>query len=193
MNQLCWILLLLINLSLSQSTISLEQYATYRDCEDEDCGEPDDLEYIADLNNSLERYLGTWEGVTNNKKIIYKIERSQYTNVVGVKKDIITIRYRLIDIRTGNLILDTFTVPNDKVQVIDGFNYINGDYYALYYGFDGCGQDGYAILDHDQHRLTGEVTFKIHILLTGEPFDPSQCPNGRPESPIPSGVELKKV
>jgi hypothetical protein len=191
MKQLCWILLLLFNLSLSQSTISLEQFASVRNCDE--CEPPEELEYIADLNNTLDRYIGHWEGIQGNLKVQYRIQEFLDVDSEGLKKDILKVRYKVSNMTTGQVILNTLELPEDDNHILRGWNYIGGKYYAYYLGYDGCGQRGYAILDHDQRRLTGEVTFKIHILLTGEPFDPSQCPNGRPESPIPSGVELTKV
>lgn len=178
--------------SFGQSTISLERYASYRDCEDRGCQPPENLEYIADLNNSLSRFLGTWKGVENGKKIIYKIDRYLYDEIGDVKKDALIIRYKLIDLNTGQTLLDTMELPDDELPVILGLNYINDLYYALYYGHDNCDPYGYVALKHSLDLRLGDQ-LNIDFILSRDSADESICTAGANQLLIPDNIPLTRI
>jgi hypothetical protein len=173
----------------SQSIISLEQYATYR-CED--CVPPEDLVYVKDLNNTLEKYTGIWQGNDGATQVKYEIRKYLYIDDDDFKQDGLIVRYELKNLNTNQIILSTMGLPDDNLRVMQGWNYIGNKYYANYLGYDGCGQYGWAILDHNFSLLNGEE-FKISILVTGEVYDQPQCTNGVIPSPIPSNIPLTRI
>ena len=172
-----------------QSTISLEQYATYS-CED--CEPPEDLIYVKDLNNTLEKYTGIWKGNDGFTQVTYDIKKHLYIDDDGFKQDGLIVRYELKNLNTNQVLISTIGLPDDNSYVMQGWNYIENYYYNTYLGYDGCGQVGWAILDHKEDLLMGE-TLTISILLTGEIYNQPQCTNGVTPSPIPSGIPLTRV
>jgi len=172
-----------------QTTISLEQYATYR-CED--CEPPEDLIYVKDLNNTLEKYTGKWIGNDGVTQVIYDIRKYLNVDNDGFKHDGLIVRYELRDLNTNQITLSTIGLPDNNINVIKGAYFINDIYYANYMGFDYCGQYGYLLLSYSYNLITGNQ-FTIRTLLNGDIYFPSECPNGRMPSPIPSDVPLTKL
>lgn len=118
----------------------LENYIDYYD--------NDNLEnaagtYFKDINNHLDKYVGTWVGAYNNQTYTFVIE--EYTDNTGVLKfDKLRLWYSIKD-ANNTIIEDIMSFPNSSPYIVDGW-YIseNEKYYTLHYrGEDAkCGQSG---------------------------------------------------
>lgn len=77
--------------------------------------------YAKDLNNSLEKYVGTWKGNYNGK--IYELQfQKDIFEDVGIKRDELIGRIKVKD-SAGNIIYDTFNETNDMKTRFKGDNF----------------------------------------------------------------------
>ncbi|MCX8522947.1 hypothetical protein OF897_03295 [Chryseobacterium formosus] len=108
----------LLAISCKSQIVSLEQAAQCRD--NPNC--PRDYNYTKDLNNTLNKYVGTWKGTYNGRVYEMKFNKNLYEDFIGFKRDIIKGRLRLTT--TGNLpltIFDNFNEPDDAKTRFTGF------------------------------------------------------------------------
>jgi hypothetical protein len=110
------ILGMLVVFSCKSQTISLEQAVQCRD--NPNC--PRDYKYVKDINNTLNKYVGTWKGSYNGRVYEMKFNKSLYDDM-GMKKDEITGRLRITI--PGNIpltIFDNFNEPDDAKTHFSG-------------------------------------------------------------------------
>ena len=177
------------NFACSQ-TLSLEKYSSYFESNN-DSELPSDLLYVKDLNNSLDRFVGSWRGTKNDIEVLYQITKTVVSDSEGFLADALKIKYELKNNQTNEILFTTLALPDDDVYVMEGAYYLNKYYVGYYYGLEGCGQDGWVYLYHDMSRLNGE-RLNLSIRLDGEILFPENCPNGTPPSPIPSDIWVTK-
>ncbi len=100
--------------------------------------------YFKDVNNLLDKFVGTWTGVYDNKNYEFIItETTIQTEVTLISYDELRIRYKITD-ASGTVIEDTTQLPNDSFYVING-TYMSqtGSYISSYNGYESnCGQSG---------------------------------------------------
>lgn len=106
----------LLAISCKSQIVSLEQAAQCR--ENPNCSL--NYNYVKDINNTLNKYIGTWKGFHNGKVYEMKFNKSLYDDM-GMKKDEITGRLRITT--NGNLsisIFDNFNEPDDTKTRFSG-------------------------------------------------------------------------
>lgn len=138
----------------AQEIIPLEKLREYRDSQTDIA----DGTYLKDVNGLLNKYLGTWKGIYNNKNYTFIVTKTK-RDVLGVFVDKLLVRY-LITTTTGSILEDTRSLPDANPLVIEG-DYISksGGYYALnYFGQNiTCGQSGVVFIsttkDNKQMKL----------------------------------------
>lgn len=176
-------LLILTALSCKAQIIPVEDYINY----------PNDIPdgaYIKDVNNLLDKFLGSWTGVNNNKS--YEFDITKVANsFLGITIDQLLIRYRIIDNITNQVIADTTTLPNDDPLIIKG-DYLDANgkvYHSDYLGFKSeCGQNGYITMG----VINNGTQMNFGLSVKGEIFDMNNCPNGPAEQVIPETIILTK-
>jgi hypothetical protein len=91
--------------------------------------------YFKDVNNILEKYLGTWEGTYGDKKYEFRIVKNTGSYMV-MKYDELLIRYIVTDLK-NNIIENTTSLLDSDTYIIEGHNYNNGWYLLLYHAKGG--------------------------------------------------------
>jgi hypothetical protein len=122
MKNIATILLALLALSCKSQTVSLEQAAQCQ--ENPNC--PRDYKYVKDINNTLNKYVGTWKGTYNGRVYEMKFNKSLYYDFDGFTRDEITGRLRIMT--TGNIpltIFDNFNEPDNKKTRFSGLGLTN--------------------------------------------------------------------
>lgn len=68
--------------------------------------------YIKDVNNELLHYIGTWEGVLNNKKYTFEFVKfeSHFNNLFY--KDELLCKFKVTDLSTGNILYNDLNIYN---------------------------------------------------------------------------------
>src|SRR5699024_8529723 len=103
--------------------------------------------YFKDVNNVLNKYVGTWKGEFDGKQYTLKAHKSSRTTTSGkMKKDLIYIRYTIKD-ANGNIIEKTIGDSNTSALQGKLFDKNNPNVYSLlYWGKDDqeikCGNIG---------------------------------------------------
>ncbi|MEC3877053.1 DUF6705 family protein [Chryseobacterium salviniae] len=116
MKNLIKLFVALLAISCKSQTVSLEQAAQCRD--NPNCSM--NYNYVKDINNTLNKYIGTWKGVYNGRTYEMKFNKNLYDDM-GMKKDEITGRLRIIT--TGNFpmtIYDNLNEPDDSKTHFSG-------------------------------------------------------------------------
>jgi len=75
--------------------------------------------YVKDINNTLNKYIGTWKGSHNGKVYEMKFNKSLYDDM-GMKKDEITGRLRITT--NGNLSISIFDNFNEQDDAKTSFS-----------------------------------------------------------------------
>ncbi len=123
MKKILLILISIIAISCKSQTISLEEAAqclTNPNCPD--------FNYEKDINNSLDKYVGTWKGTYNGKVYELKFNKNLYTSFdLEMKRDRIKGRLRITtDVPNGLqglTIFDNFNEPDDEKTRFSGLGF----------------------------------------------------------------------
>ncbi len=165
--------IILSNLSCkSQTIMPLEEVKNYINSEN---GIPKNITYIKDVNNVLDKYVGTWKGTYNNRNYEFRILK--ITNKPGrITEDRLLMRYVISD-SNGTIVEDTRALPDTSSYVIKG-DYLDGSFYELYYiGKESlCGQIGSIIIDIQPN--SNNKVMRMLFLPQQEILSLTDCPNG---------------
>ncbi len=187
MKRITVILIAFLNiLSCKSPLITIEDFEDY----------PHDLPdgaYIKDVNNILDKYVGTWNGTYHNKNYEFVVVKytADYTNNASLnfKEDLLLIRYKITD-SLGKVLANTLKVPNGDKYIIRG-SYLakSGSYVLSYLGLNGkCGQNGtvyISVYDDDN------VKMKLFLEPYGEMY--SECTTGYAGQILPTDwIDLTK-
>lgn len=91
--------------------------------------------YAKDINNSLNKYVGTWKGSKNGKMYEFNFIKKEYAGDYGIKKDFLVGRLQVKD-TNGNIIYNTLNETDDKKTFFSGFNF-QSDLKAYVMNFSG--------------------------------------------------------
>ncbi|RPD94040.1 hypothetical protein EGM88_12670 [Aureibaculum marinum] len=164
-------LIILSTLNCKAQIIPIEEYIDYRDNEIEI---PDGA-YIKDVNNLLDKFIGTWEGTYNNKT--YKFYITEITkSYLEISEDKLLIRYKITD-TDGNVIENTTALPSDNTLVIKG-RYLDKSKYTYVFYYQGknsdCGQNGDVFISV---YGTNNTKMKLFLQVSGEIWSGADCPD----------------
>jgi len=99
-------------------------------------------DYIKDINGVLNKYVGVWTATYENKKFTFDIKKATVTHY-GHTDDLLYMRYRITD-SAGHEIINTLSLPDSSLYVIEGMKMDkDGNYFLFYQGYESdCGQHG---------------------------------------------------
>ena len=147
-------------------------------------GIPENVTYLKDVNNVLNKYVGVWKGTYDNKKYEFRITKA--TEKLGrVTEDKLLMRYIITD-ANGTVIENTMALLNDNYLVIHGYYIEDNVYYLNYVGKNGrCGQEGTIHIDIVENSNNTKMRLGLQpefvVLSTKE------CPNGAAAQIMPVG------
>ncbi len=165
--------IILLNLSCKAQTIlPLEEVAKYLDSGN---GIPKNITYIKDVNNILDKYLGTWKGTYNSRN--YEFIITKYTsNYKNLLEDKLLMRYVISD-SNGTIIEDTRALPDTSSYVIKGDYWEKSSYFLYYMGKESlCGQKGGIIIDIQPNSNDSKI--RLFFMEQQEILSLKDCPNG---------------
>ncbi len=165
--------IILLNLSCKAQTIlPLEEVAKYLDSGN---GIPKNITYIKDVNNILDKYLGTWKGTYNSRN--YEFIITKYTsNYKNLLEDKLLMRYVISD-SNGTIIEDTRALPDTSSYVIKGDYWEKSSYFLYYMGKESlCGQKGSIIIDIQPNSNDSKI--RLFFMEQQEILSLKDCPNG---------------
>lgn len=113
------IILALFTISCKAQTVSLETIAK---CQQENPPYPcPDYTYVKDINNSLNKYVGTWKGILNGKTYEFNFIKKENMGEY-IKRDRLIGRLRIKD-SSGNIVYNTFTQTDNTKTMLSGLNF----------------------------------------------------------------------
>jgi hypothetical protein len=172
--------IILSNLSCKAQTIlQLEEVAKYLDSGN---GIPKNITYIKDVNNILDKYVGTWKGTYNNRNYEFRILK--ITNKTGrITEDRLLMRYVISD-SNGTIIEDTRALSDTNPYVIEGDYWEKSSYFLYYIGKESlCGQKGHIIIDIQPNSNNSKM--RLFFMEQQEILSLKDCPNGNAVQVMP--------
>ena len=161
-----------MNAQIQQAGVEpLENYHNYRVDDNLDLS---DVNYFKDVNNHLDKFVGTWTGTFNNKTFELQISIMENVDVLGLHFDKLLIKYKLTD-SNGNEIFNTLNYFDDYMLHIKGdyFGPTTDLYFAYYMGPQWeCLQRGELAID-----FINANTITIWVLPDRDMLMPG-CPHG---------------
>lgn len=116
------LILILLFLSTSSCKAQVVSLETMAQCSNNPQTCPN-ATYLKDLNNSLNKYVGTWRGNLNGKKYEYNfIKQLNFGVEDDYRWDRLVGRLRITD-SNGNILYNTFTEPDDLKTKFGGDNF----------------------------------------------------------------------
>lgn len=164
--------IILMNLSCKAQILPVENVINYIHSTN---GIPQSITHIKDVNNVLDKYVGTWKGTYNNRNYEFRIVK--VTNKPGrITEDRLLMRYSISE-ANGTIVEDTRTLPDTSPYIIEG-DYYDRDVYFLYYvGKESlCGQIGHIIIDIQPNSNNNKM--RLFFAQQQEILSLKDCPNG---------------
>ncbi|QMU65980.1 MAG: hypothetical protein GKR88_17985 [Flavobacteriaceae bacterium] len=172
-----------ITYSCKAQIIAVEDFENYNQ-------ELPDNAYIKDINNILDKYVGTWKGIYDSKSYEFKVIKVTENNTdLKYKEDLLLMRYKITD-SSNNVIESTLNLSDTSNFIIRG-NYLSnrGSYVLNYIGLnDECGQNGTIFISiYD----TNNTKMKLYLEVDGEMG--LDCTSGGVEQVLPTDwIDLTK-
>lgn len=136
--------------------------------------EINDGAYFKDVNNVLDKYVGTWVGVYDNKT--YEFQLMEFTdNYLGISEDKILMRYKITD-SNGNVIESTLGLPDESPYVIKGY-YLSeneANYILTYISQQPCTVWGHIYIN----VMNNGTTMRLFLMPDPEVGIGENCING---------------
>jgi hypothetical protein len=162
----------------SQNIIPLENYKPIKEA---GLGVPANS-YIKDVNHLLDFFIGTWQGVQNNKTYTFYVVK-EVRNFFDSKEDRLVIRYTIQD-ANNNFIVDGRNATINDAPLLTGNLYYLSGAYNLHYDYN------------FRAGMTGQVTIKKYqnynnkmtlvLALISDMMDSSQALPFDSESVLPT-------
>jgi len=151
--------------------VPLEEYYAYKT---QDNLKLSDVTYFKDINNHLDKFVGSWVGTYDNNTL--ELHISILENQMGVRLafDKLSIKYKITD-ANGNELVNTLNMFDSYNYHMSGLFFADTTsvYQANYIGMEvECNQKGYAIL-----RMLNNNTINFWIIPSNDMIGPG-CPTG---------------
>ncbi|WP_309843363.1 DUF6705 family protein [Chryseobacterium sp. SLBN-27] len=109
--------------------------------------------YYKDLNNDLDPYVGTWQGIFEGKTFIITFFKYKYYNSMGdYYKDRLMGRYKMLD-ANGNQLYSTYNLPVEKAKV-SSLGFVNSTKTILRLYFSDLCIEGIIALNFENPQKT---------------------------------------
>jgi hypothetical protein len=143
--------------------------------------------HVKDINNLLDKFVGTWVGTFDNKDYEFRVLKYTRISTISDKKfDKLLIRYKITN-NFGKVMANTLNLPNESPLVIKG-SYLaaTGSYVLNYIGLNhNCGQNGSIFI-----AVYEPTKMKLFLNVSGQTFD---CISGSVPQVIPTEwIDLTK-
>ncbi|MXS69907.1 hypothetical protein GSF70_01595 [Flavobacteriaceae bacterium W22] len=183
------LILIIFSISCNAQTISLEQAVTY---EQQTGTIPQSTTYIKDINNSLNKYIGTWKGYLNGNTYEFSFIKKENVGGYDVNWDLLVGRLKVLD-SSGNVIYNTFNEQDDLKTKFKGDNFQSDlKAYKMYFVGNsvGCAEYGDVYL-RIQPSTPSQMT--IIMLPDNDIVVEGVCPtNFQPTIPYKQLIHLTK-
>ncbi len=153
------------------SELAVELVANYVD---NDAGFPEHVTYVKDINNVLNKYVGTWKGIYNSKNFEFRIVKYTTPYIDNFKEDILLMRYKITN--GSSTVENTLSLGNTNNLVINGIRMTANGGYILYYSGpnSNCGQAGDIYISISS---LGSNKMNLLFVPARDLLNEAECPN----------------
>lgn len=157
---------------------TLEQFeeCVMRPNHDEGCPDLENITYVKDTNNRLDKLIGIWKGVANNKQ--YEIKLDKKINYKNNPNDALSwdmiIGRMLIKDNQGNIIYNSLN-KSDNDTYFWGYNFQKRSYVMHFVGNYDCLESGNVFIET---RLNNSNEMTLYYSQDKDGLlNPAKCPN----------------
>lgn len=161
----------------AQTTASLQQM---EDCrkrpnKSEDCPGMENVIYVKDIGNRLNKFIGTWKGTSNGKSYELKLEKKENFGNNEVKWDKLIGKLKIKD-NQGNILFDSFQNSEADAEPY-GYNFQGSAYEMRFSTNNNCGDHGTIFLEIKSIVINGDKMRMFYYPSSGLANNNSICPD----------------
>lgn len=128
--------------------------------------------YFKDLNSELDYYVGTWQGISNNKKYIFEfVKFNQHlngsVNDYYYYEDELKGKLKVIDVQTNQVLYNNLNVTNYDDYLILGLSKRNGMFSFMYRDKP---EKCYVTAEFNLRRINGQPNQLTYCYFTLKSF-----------------------
>lgn len=171
----------------SQTTLSVEQYGNLLSNHQLI---PDSATRVKDVNNKLQKFVGSWQAVYNGLNINVFTSLGTKSNAIWEEHDQLILDYKITD-ATGDVLIDTRIAPWIDLSGKGWYLAPQGNYTLSYGGLSSVCRPDYrwsivkTSLNSNSNQLTIDDDLGVILYSTGGMYFDDECPNGLDLSKFP--------
>ncbi len=175
------------SLTVAQTTMGIMEYSRIREGSELPLDIPENVERIADIDNTYAPYLGTWTASTVTGKITFFILENQLDYIGNTTIDVLRIHYMVEDF-DGDVIFDSRNMPPNTFSGFNGRYFkSDGSYVGRWYhaGVAGsrCNSSGFFSIKLSRDLFLGDTLDFSYIF--GRDMGHISCSDGYNIPPLP--------
>lgn len=165
----------------AQQTVSLQQMEecgrrpTYGS---EGCPDLQGAKFVKDVDDRLDKFVGSWKGAFNGKQIELKLEKKENFGKWDVKWDQLNGKLKVKD-NQGNVLFGSFQNPENNPNPY-GVNFQRTVYEMSFSGKDECDDYGTVFIEMQSVPVNG-TKMRLFYSREGNVVDTTTCPTLLPE------------
>ncbi|SDD87915.1 DUF6705 family protein [Riemerella columbipharyngis] len=171
--------LFIANMGTAQEKIGtlrqFEECVSRSNYQSEGCPDLENITYIKDVENRLDKFVGTWTGTYNGKTYTFKFnKRVKYSDGMGNRTiDLLFGRIK-VEGANGEILYNTLSESNDSNTYFSGDNFQRNSYIMDFIVNTYCNDTGVVFL-----RIYDDQPNKMKVLFDRDRtwYDPKKCPN----------------
>lgn len=144
----------------------------------EGCPDLQGTKFVKDVDNRLDKFVGTWKGTFNGKQVELKLEKKEDFGRWDVKWDKLMGKIRIKDSQ-GNIIFDSFQNLEHDANPY-GNNFQRTAYEMRFSGKDECDDYGTVFIEIQSVPVNG-TKMRLFYSREGDVVDTATCPTLLPE------------
>lgn len=173
--------MIFLSLSCKSQTISLlqmEECGRRANRAQEGCPDLQGSKFVKDVDNRLDKFIGSWKGEFNGKQVELKLEKRIDFGDSDRKWDKLMGKIRVKDSQ-GNILFDSYqNADNDAIPY--GYNFQQTVYEMRFSGKNECDDYGILFIEIKSTSLNGSK-MRLFYSRDGDVVDTATCPTLLPE------------
>lgn len=133
--------------------------------------------YFKDIDNELDYFVGTWEGVQNNKKYTFNFVKFTQQlvsdiNDVNYFKDVIKVKFKVVDLTNNQVLYDDTATTDFNDYKISGISLRSSTFRFSFLDNENC----YNQINFDIHKIVNQPNVLRYCYFSYFEYRDINCP-----------------
>lgn len=141
---------------------------------------PQDGVYFKDINNELDYFVGTWEGILDNKKYTFQFIKfvefleTDLNDINYYYIDCIKVKFKVVDLTINQVLYDDTAITNSDDYKVSGIVLRGGTFWFSYNDVENCHNQ----VNFDIHKVSNQPNKLKYCYFSYYEFNPYMfdCP-----------------